>query len=46
MIVEKYMPRYTIDDYKLWEGDWELIDGIPFAMTPSPFGKYQKFLEI
>ncbi len=42
MIAEKYMPRYTIEDYKLWEGDWELIDGVPFAMTPSPFGKHQK----
>ncbi len=44
MIAEKYMPRYTIEDYKLWEGDWELIDGVPFAMTPSPFGKHQKIL--
>jgi len=42
MLVEKYLPKYTIDDYKLWKGDWELIDGIPFAMTPSPFGKHQK----
>ncbi len=42
MIAEKYMPRYTIEDYRLWEGDWELIDGVPFAMTPSPFGKHQK----
>lgn len=30
------LPRYTYKDYRLWEGDWELIDGIPYAMTPSP----------
>ncbi len=36
-----YMPRYTIEDYKLWEGEWELIEGIPYAMTPSPFGVHQ-----
>ena len=23
-----YRPRYTIADYLLWEGDWELWDGI------------------
>jgi hypothetical protein len=21
---------------KYWEGDWELIDGAPYAMSPSP----------
>ena len=33
--------KYTYDDYKEWEGDWELIDGIPQAMAPSPIGKHQ-----
>ena len=42
MFSEKYLPRYTIEDYKLWKGDWELIEGTPFAMTPSPFGKHQR----
>ena len=42
MLAIEYIPRYTIEDYKLWKGDWELIDGIAFAMTPSPFGKHQK----
>ncbi len=27
---------YTYSDYELWEGDWELIYGMPLAMTPSP----------
>ena len=33
---KKYLPKYTYDEYKLWEGKWELINGIPFAMSPSP----------
>jgi len=32
---------YTYDDYKRWEGDWELINGIPLAMAPSPVKKHQ-----
>lgn len=31
-----YLPNYTYDDYRQWEGDWELIDGIPYAMAPAP----------
>jgi Uma2 family endonuclease len=38
----KYIPRYTVKDYSLWEGDWELIDGIPYAMSPSPVRKHQQ----
>jgi len=33
--------RYTYDDYKLWKGDWELIEGIPQAMSPSPVRDHQ-----
>ncbi len=40
----KFAPRYTIDDYRLWQGDWELWDGIAIAMTPSPFGLHQRVL--
>jgi Uma2 family endonuclease len=32
---------YTYDDYKLWEGDWELINGIAVAMSPAPVRKHQ-----
>jgi Uma2 family endonuclease len=28
--------KYTYEDYKHWRGDWELIDGFPVAMAPSP----------
>ena len=27
---------YTYEDYCLWEGDWELIYGVPLAMAPAP----------
>jgi len=37
----RYIPHYTYEDYKLWEGDWELIHGIPYAMSPSPARKHQ-----
>ncbi len=33
--------NYSYDDYKLWEGDWELIEGVPLAMSPAPVRKHQ-----
>jgi len=39
---EDYLPDYTYDDYKLWEGQWELINGIPYAMSPAPMIEHQK----
>ena len=38
----KYLPHYTYDDYALWEGDWELIDGLPYAMAPAPMIRHQQ----
>ncbi|MGN6617995.1 MAG: Uma2 family endonuclease [Ilyomonas sp.] len=38
----KILPHYTYDDWKLWEGKWELIEGIPFAMSPSPVPEHQR----
>jgi Uma2 family endonuclease len=37
----KYIPRFTYEEYKNWDGDWELIDGVPFAMTPLPSLEHQ-----
>jgi len=36
------LPRYTYDDYCLWEGDWELIEGMPVAMAPAPMKVHQQ----
>ena len=29
--------RYTYDDYRRWEGDWELIGGFGVAQAPGAF---------
>ncbi len=47
----KYPPNYTINDYEKWEGDWELIEGIPYALASPSFesqrivGKIFRFLD-
>lgn len=28
--------HYTVEDWQHWEGKWELIEGFPIAMSPSP----------
>ena len=37
----KDLPHYVYDDYVQWEGKWELIEGIPYAMTPAPNIRHQ-----
>ena len=39
--VIKILPHYTYDDYCQWEGRWELIEGIPYAMSPAPSPRHQ-----
>jgi len=41
LIKDNELPRYTYEDYKRWEGKWELLEGIPYAMSPSPSWKHQ-----
>ena len=36
MAVVDHIKHYTYDDYKKWEGDWELYEGYPVAMSPAP----------
>jgi len=38
----KVLPYYTIADWERWEGDWEIIEGLPFAMSPAPLPKHQR----
>jgi Uma2 family endonuclease len=38
---EKILPYYTYNDYCKWEGKWEIIEGIPYAMSPAPLPKHQ-----
>jgi Uma2 family endonuclease len=41
MSAVRLLPHYTYEDYCNWEGRWEVIDGIPFAMSPAPNMKHQ-----
>lgn len=36
-----YTEYYTVTDYQQWLGDWELIQGVAYAMTPSPSVSHQ-----
>ncbi|EID44912.1 Uma2 family endonuclease [Parageobacillus thermoglucosidasius] len=36
--------RYTYKDYIEWDGRWELIDGIPYNMTPAPSTEHQRIV--
>jgi len=38
----KYLPRYSFQDYLLWEGKWELIYGVPYSMAPTPGYTHQR----
>lgn len=40
----KILPHYTYEDYCHWEGRWELIDGIPYAMSPAPSPEHQRIV--
>ncbi|EIJ80219.1 hypothetical protein PB1_07657 [Bacillus methanolicus PB1] len=36
--------RYTYQDYCEWEGRWELINGIPYNMSPAPSTQHQRIV--
>jgi len=38
----RYDEHYTLEDYRRWEGDWELIEGRPYAMSPAPGITHQR----
>ena len=37
----EWLPQYTNKDYEKWDGDWELINGFPYAMSPAPLRRHQ-----
>lgn len=41
-IANKILPHYTYDDWIHWEGKWELIEGHPIAMSPTPVPAHQR----
>lgn len=42
MGLPRYIPDYRYEDYVTWPGDWELLDGIPVSMSPSPGKLHQR----
>jgi Uma2 family endonuclease len=41
-IADKIIPHYTYNDWLHWEGKWELIEGHPIAMSPTPIPAHQR----
>lgn len=41
LLQPQHLPHYRYDDYAQWEGSWELIEGIPYAMSPAPSIRHQ-----
>lgn len=44
--INRIIKKYTYKDYLTWPGEerWELIEGIPYNMSPAPSRKHQKIL--
>ena len=38
----KILPHYTYAEWEEWTGQWELIDGLPYAMAPMAVPKHQR----
>lgn len=36
------LPHYVWEDYRNWEGRWEIIDGVAYAMSPAPSVRHQE----
>lgn len=36
VLKQEYLPHYSVENYESWEGAWELIEGVPYAMSPAP----------
>ncbi|NPA12411.1 MAG: Uma2 family endonuclease [Aquificae bacterium] len=43
VLTERYLPYYTVEDRNRWQGDWELVEGIPYALA-SPSIEHQRVL--
>jgi Uma2 family endonuclease len=35
-------PGYSFEDWKTWEGRWELLNGVAYDMTPAPNPTHQR----
>jgi Uma2 family endonuclease len=39
---DEVLPYYTEREWREWDGSWELIEGEPYAMAPTPYLKHQE----
>jgi Uma2 family endonuclease len=39
---QSYAGHYTLAEWERWQDQWELIDGVPYCLSPSPAKKHQK----
>ena len=44
MGVMDLMDYFTYEDYKKWDGRWELINGVAYNMAPAPHPNHQKIV--
>ncbi|MBL8890156.1 MAG: hypothetical protein JNL67_09265 [Planctomycetaceae bacterium] len=44
--IPQLIPHHSVSDYPQWAGDWELWNGLPMAMGPSPFLPHGAFVAI
>jgi len=47
-LAERIKKKYTYNDYVRWSDEerWELINGVPYSMTPAPSIKHQNTVGI
>lgn len=41
LLTAERLPHYHYAEYLQWEGRWELIEGVPYAMSPAPTRQHQ-----
>jgi Uma2 family endonuclease len=39
--IAQILPHYSKEDWERWEDKWEIIYGVPYAMSPAPIPKHQ-----
>jgi len=37
-----YASHYTVAEWERWQDQWELIEGVPYCMSPAPSNRHQE----
>jgi len=40
--LKQYQAYYTVSEWEHWQDAWELIDGVPYCMSPAPSFRHQR----